>query len=76
MAIVVIITNPPCKASILGCSFIISQTHKGPIVVSKTKNNVTLYVGIYLGAKVKRANGRVTKKTHIIGIKYMSAPFR
>ena len=33
MAIVITITNPPCRASMLGCSLIINHTQIGPIWV-------------------------------------------
>ena len=67
MAIVVIITNPPCKASILGCSFIINHTQIGPIIVSNKKNKFTSAAGINLGAIVTKTKGIATHIIHIRG---------
>ena len=67
MAIVVIITKPPCKASILGCSFIINHTQIGPIIVSNKKNKLTSSAGINLGAIVTKTKGIATQSTHIKG---------
>ena len=57
MAIVIIITNPPCNASMLGCSLIINHTHIGPIMVSSKKNRLTSSAGINLGAIVTKTKG-------------------
>ena len=76
MAIVAIITNPPCKASILGCSFIINHTQIGPIIVSKRKKRLTSSAGINLGAIVTKTNGIATHITHIKGTNILSLPTR
>ena len=39
--IVKIITVPPIRVSVLGCSFITNQTHKGPKIVSNKKKRLT-----------------------------------
>ena len=49
----------------------ISQTHIGPIIVSKRKNRLTSAAVINRGAIVTKTNGIAT---HIIGIKIMSVP--
>ncbi len=64
---VVIITNPPWRVSILGCSFIISQTQIGPIIVSNKKKRFTSAAGINLGAIVTKTKGIATQSMHIIG---------
>ena len=64
---VVIMTKPPCKASILGCSFIINHTQIGPIIVSNKKNKFTSSAGINLGAIVTKTKGIATHITHING---------
>ena len=72
MAIVIIITKPPCKASILGCSLIINHTQIGPIIVSSKKNRLTSSAGINLGAIVTKTKGIATHITHIKGTNIMS----
>ena len=67
MAIVAIITIPPWRVSILGCSLIISQTQIGPIIVSNKKKRFTSAAGINLGAIVTKTNGIATHKIHIRG---------
>ena len=62
-----IIIAPPCRVSILGCSFIISQTQIGPIIVSNKKKRFTSAAGINLGAIVTKTNGIATHRTHIKG---------
>ena len=64
---VVIMTKPPCKTSILGCSLIINQTHIGPIMVSSRKKRFTSSAGINLGAIVTKTKGIATHITHIKG---------
>ena len=64
---VVIITKPPCKASMLGCSLIINHTQIGPIIVSSRKNRFTSSAGINLGAIVTKTKGIATHITHIKG---------
>ena len=58
----------------MGCSFITNQTQIGPKTVSNIKNNCTSCAGIYLGAKVRKVNGRNTQKKHIKKIRYISKP--
>ena len=62
-----IITTPPWRVSILGCSFIINQTQIGPIIVSNKKNRLTSAAGINLGAMVTNTKGIATHKIHIKG---------
>ena len=69
---VVIITNPPCKASMLGCSLIINHTQIGPIIVSSRKNRFTSSAGINLGAIVTSTKGIATHIIHIKGTIIMS----
>ena len=64
---VMIITIPPWRVSILGCSLIISQTQIGPIIVSSKKNRFTSAAGINLGAIVTNTKGIATHNTHIKG---------
>ena len=61
------ITIPPMIVSILGCSFITSQTQIGPSIVSNKKNKLTSAAVINLGAIVTNTNGIATHKTHING---------
>ena len=63
----VIIIAPPYNVSILGCSFIMNQTHIGPIIVSNKKKRLTSAAGINLGAIVTKTNGIATHKIHIKG---------
>ena len=62
--------------SILGCSFIINQTQRGPKIVSSKKKRLTSGAVIYLGAKVIRTKGIATQKIHINGIIIKSFPFK
>ena len=75
IVIVIIITIPPIIVSMLGCSWIISQTHSGPNIVSSRKKRLTSAAVIYLGAKVIKTNGMATHMTHIRGIIARSFPF-
>ena len=59
---------PPKRVSTLGCSLIISQTQKGPIIVSNRKNKLTSAAGMNLGAIVTNTKGIATHKIHIKGI--------
>ena len=61
------IITPPCKVSILGCSFIMNQTQIGPMIVSKRKNRLTSAAGMNLGAMVTNTNGIATHRIHING---------
>ena len=61
------ITTPPWSVSILGCSFMINQTHIGPIIVSSKKNRFTSAAGINLGAIVTSTKGIATQRIHIKG---------
>ena len=74
IAIVIIITIPPNIVWVEGCSLIISQTHIGPIIVSKRKKRLTSAAVINRGAIVTKTNGIATHITHIIGIKIISVP--
>ena len=76
MNIVNIINDPPIIVFKLGCSLITNQTQNGPKVVSSIKNSSTSYAGMYLGAKVSKARGIVTKNMHMNGIIYKSDPFK
>ncbi len=76
MAIVVIIIIPPTIVSVLGCSFITSQTQRGPKMVSSKKKMLTSAAVIYLGAKVIRTKGIATHMIHISGIIIESFPFK
>ena len=76
IAIVIIITTPPIIVSMLGCSFITNQTHKGPNIVSRRKNRLTSAAVIYLGAIVTRTNGIATHITHIRGHNYNIIAFQ
>ena len=67
IAIVIIITIPPNIVWVEGCSLIISQTHIGPIIVSKRKKRLTSAAVINLGAIVTSTNGIATHKIHISG---------
>ena len=60
-------TAPPCNVSIEGCSFIINQTHIGPMIVSNRKKRFTSAAGINLGAIVTKTNGIATQRIHIKG---------
>ena len=51
----------------LGCSFMISQTQIGPIMVSNKKNRLTSAAGINLGAIVTNTKGIATHRIHIKG---------
>ena len=62
-----IITTPPWRVSILGCSLIINQTQIGPIIVSNKKNRLTSAAGINLGAIVTNTKGIATHRIHIKG---------
>ncbi len=68
------ITPPPVRVSMLGCSWITSQTHKGPKMVSSKKKRPTSGAVIYLGAKVSRTNGIATQAMPIVGIMNKSFP--
>ena len=74
IAIVKIISSPPKIVSVLGCSFITIQTHKGPRIVSKRKNRFTSAAVINLGAIVTRTKGIATQTTHIKGTIKISFP--
>ena len=74
IAIVAIITIPPKIVSVLGCSFITNQTHRGPNIVSSKKKRLTSAALMYLGAKVIRTKGIATHITHIRGIIIESLP--
>ena len=63
----VIIIAPPYNVSILGCSFIMNQTHIGPMIVSNKKKRFTSAAGINLGAIVTNTKGIATHKMHIKG---------
>ena len=63
----IIITIPPIRVSVVGCSLIISQTHIGPIIVSNKKNKLTSAAGINLGAIVTKTKGIATQRIHIKG---------
>ena len=76
MVIVAIITNPPMIVSVLGCSFMTNQTHRGPNIVSSKKKRLTFAALMYLGAKVIRTKGIATHMMHISGIMIESLPFR
>ena len=51
----------------LGCSLIMNQTQRGPIIVSNKKKRFTSAAGINLGAIVTNTKGIATQKTHIKG---------
>ena len=53
--------------SILGCSWIIRQTQRGPKIVSSKKKRLTSGAVIYLGAKVTHTKGMAIQNTHIKG---------
>ena len=74
IAMVRIIRNPPSIVSVLGCSFITIQTHKGPRIVSSRKNKFTSAAVINLGAIVTRTKGIATQTTHIKGTIIISLP--
>jgi len=74
MAIVAIITIPPMIVSVLGCSFIINQTQRGPNIVSSRKKRLTSAALMYLGAKVIKTKGIATHMMHISGIMIESFP--
>ena len=76
MVIVAIITIPPMIVSALGCSFMTSQTQRGPSIVSSKKKRLTCAALIYLGAKVIRTKGIATHMIHISGIMIESLPFK
>ena len=76
MVIVTTITNPPIIVSVLGCSFIINHTQRGPNIVSSKKKRLTSAALIYLGAKVIRTKGIATHMIHISGIMIESFPFK
>ena len=76
MAIVAIIIIPPIIVSVLGCSFITSQTQRGPNMVSSKKKRLTSAAVMYLGAKVIRTKGIATHIMHISGIMIGSFPFK
>ena len=76
MAIVAIITIPPIIVSVLGCSFIINQTQRGPSIVSSKKKRLTSAALMNLGAKVMRTKGIATHMMHISGIMIESFPFK
>ena len=52
----------------LGCSFIMSHTQIGPIIVSSKKNKFTSAAGINRGAIVTKTKGIATQRIHIKGI--------
>ena len=64
---VIIITIPPKRVSILGCSLIIIQTQIGPMMVSNKKNKLTSAAVINLGAIVTNTKGIATQRMHITG---------
>ncbi len=68
IAIVKMITKPPCIVSREGCSLITSHTQIGPNTVSNKKNKFTYAPVIYLGAIVTKTNGIATQSIHIAGI--------
>ena len=76
VAIVAIITIPPITVSLLGCSFITSQTQRGPNIVSSKKKRLTSAALMNLGAKVIRTKGIATHMMHISGIIIGSFPFK
>ena len=76
MAIVAIITIPPMIVSVLGCSFMINQTQRGPSIVSSKKKRLTSAALMNLGAKVIRTKGIATHMMHISGIMIESFPFK
>ena len=69
-----IITIPPIIVSVLGCSFIINQTQRGPNIVSSRKKRLTCAALIYRGANVIRTKGIATHMMHISGIMIESFP--
>ena len=72
IAIVKMITNPPCIVSILGCSLMTSHTHKGPRIVSNRKKRFTSAAVINRGAIVNKTKGIATQRMHIKGTIIMS----
>ena len=72
IAIVIIIIDPPISVYGLGCSFMTTQTHIGPSIVSNKKKRLTSAPVINLGAIVTRTKGIATHITHIKGIKNIS----
>ena len=76
MEIVAIITIPPIIVSVLGCSFIINQTKRGPNIVSSRKKRLTSAALMNLGAKVIRTKGIATHMMHISGIMIESFTFK
>ena len=70
------ITLPPRIVSMVGCSLIISQTQRGPIMVSSKKKRFTSSACINLGAIVTSTKGIATHIMHIKGINIKSVPTR
>ena len=70
------ITIPPWRVSILGCSLITNQTQIGPIIVSNKKNKFTSAAGMNLGAIVTNTKGIATQRIHITGTIRRSFPIK
>jgi hypothetical protein len=76
VVIVAIIIIPPMIVSVLGCSFMTNQTHRGPNIVSSKKKRLTSAALMYLGAIVIKTKGIATHIMHISGIMIESLPFK